>query len=321
MPVNNNLSEIESFIQNNNEFLLLGHENIDGDCLGSLQGLAYILAEMDKDITIGYYQALPDILQFAVAEDLRFSLIEDEIPDISQVIVLDSSGIDRLGPAVDISQQAEILNIDHHEDNNFYGDLNYISPAAAATGTIIYNLAREFNWPITDRAAQNLVLAIVSDTGFFRYSNTDAQTLATVKELMELGADLHKINRALYSQNKPERMRLLGRTLSKLEIIAARKVACLYIDEEDYQQTGTTPQDNEGFVNYARDIADVEVGILFSRENNQVKVSFRSNNYVKVNEIAAEFGGGGHPRAAGCKITGGLTEVSKKVIAEVKNHV
>ncbi len=319
--LNNKIAEIADFIAAEEEFLLLGHEDADGDCIGSLAGLAYLLKGLGKNPVIAIYQPVPEMFQLAIADELQLLDASEQLPEIASVIVLDSSGQDRLGPAADILESRTVLNIDHHEDNDFFGDLNYVRPEAAAAGLIIYDLAVSLGWKINEKAARALALAILSDTGFFRYSNTDTQTLAAVQELMDLGADIHRINRALYGQNKPEAMRLLGRGLSRIEVCGQGKVAYFYLDREDYRTTGTTSRDNEGFVNFARNISGVEVGIFFSEESDCIKVSFRSNDYLRVNDIAASFGGGGHPRAAGCKVAGDLERVINEVINEVEKHV
>jgi len=116
-------------------------------------------------------------------------------------------------------------------------------------------------------------------------------------------------------------MRLLGRGLSRIEVSGQGRIAYFYLNREDYRITGTSSRDNEGFVNFARNISGVEVGIFFSEEVDCIKVSFRSNDYLRVNDIAASFGGGGHPRAAGCKTSGELDKVIDRVINEVKKHV
>ncbi len=319
--VNNEIAEISDFITAEDEFLLLGHEDADGDCIGSLAGMAYLLQELGKNSVIGIYQPVSEMFQLIIQDDLKIVKVSEDLPDINRVIVLDSSGQDRLGPAADLLDSRTVLNIDHHEDNDFFGELNYVRPESAAAGMIIFDLAVSLNWKINQNAARALALAILSDTGFFRYSNTGSRVLKVVQELMELGADIHKINRSLYGQNKPEAMRLLGRGLSRIEVSGQDRIAYFYLDREDYRITGTTSRDNEGFVNFARNISGVEVGIFFSEEDDCIKVSFRSNYYLRVNDIAARFGGGGHPRAAGCKVSGELDRVIDRVINEVKKHV
>ncbi|MGM0420930.1 MAG: DHH family phosphoesterase, partial [Bacillota bacterium] len=232
------------------------------------------------------------------------------------------STTDRLEPVTHLLADEKVLNIDHHEDNSHYGELNYISPATAAVGQILYQLAEYLDWPLSKKAGESLALAVLADTGFFRYSNTDRSVLQMIESLMGLGVDIYQINRHLYGKERPEVLQLLGRALQRLSLTAEGKIAYFYLEFEDYSATGTDNRDKDGFVNYARDVDGVELGILFSEEyDGKVKVSFRSNEYLPANQLAAEFGGGGHPRAAGCSVETPLPETMENVLARAKTYV
>ncbi len=323
------ISALERTIARGGSFFLLGHENPDGDCLGSMAGLYNLLSGRGKDVTMAVYEEIPR--QFQLAAD---SMEEEpglysgaaDLSSFDAVIALDCSDRKRLGPAsgavADLDpEETALINIDHHEDNTHFGGINLVVEEAAATGEIIFDLARNWNWTIPLNSARPLALAMLADTGFFRYSNTDRDVMKKVMELMDIGVDIYQINRDLYGRKDPRILKLTGRALSSLELAAEGKIAYMVLRNEDYTRTGTGPQDREGIVNYARDVEDVEAGLLFSEEDSGVKVSFRSNSYLSVNSIAAEFGGGGHPRAAGCRLEMEIEEAVEKVLAEVKKNV
>ncbi len=323
------LSALEEIFKKGGSFFLLGHEDPDGDCIGSLAGLYHLLKEKNKDVEILLFDDVPPRFELAtggIDNDLR---IISEVESLSRrdgVVVLDSSSIDRVEPAQKaienmVKEEQQVVNIDHHEDNSHFGTINYVIPDAAATGEILLDMARSWSWQINEPGARALALAMLADTGFFRYSNTDRAVLEKMLFLLDYEVDLYSISRKLYGNKKPRKLKLLGRALSGLRILHGNKIASLIISKDDYRLTGTSPVDRDNIVNYARDIEGVEVGLLFSEEEEGIKVSFRSNDYVDVNKIAAEFGGGGHSRAAGCRINSDIDTAVDEVLEEVKKRV
>ena len=326
-----NISVLLQAFERGGSFFLMGHIDPDGDCVGSLAGLSNLLAGAGGDNEIIVYEEIPKKFELAFAGlKTEVSLYDKDIPleNCDAIIALDCSDIDRLKPARDrlerIREQSgrpQLINIDHHEDNSHFGNINLVVPSAAATGEIIFDLANKAGLEIDFSAARALALAILADTGFFRYSNTSRRVIEKVLRLMDEGVDLYEINRSLYASHRPGVIQLLGRALTSLRTAAGGKIAYLKLRSIDYQLTGTGPEDREGFVNYARDIDGVEAGLIFSEEEKGIKVSFRSNEYLRVNDIAGKFGGGGHPRAAGCLLECDLEEAVETIIAEVKKHV
>lgn len=323
------ISALQQVFSKGGTFFLLGHKEPDGDCIGSLSGLYYLLQSQNKTVDMAVYEKIP--LQYQlVTEDIEEDILmysEDiKLSEYDIVMVSDCSDLGRLGPARKtvenlLEKETTVINIDHHDDNSHFGNYNLVIPEAAATGEIIYDLAQEWRWKISRPAARALALAILSDTGFFRYSNTTTEVMEKVLKLMEMGVDIYRINRSLYGRKQPRVLKLQGKALASLKLASQGDIAYLQITREDYKSTNTIPQDKEGIVNYARDVEGVEVGILFSEEKDGIKVSFRSNNYLPVNDIARKFGGGGHLRAAGCKVNGDLEQVINDVIAVVKKNV
>ncbi|MFW5873111.1 MAG: DHH family phosphoesterase [Bacillota bacterium] len=313
----NSISQVANFIAAWDSFLLIGHEDPDGDCLGSIFSFGLLLQNLGKKISVGLYKPLNDKYSFIKNNlDLECFIIDERtsLRSNNGIIALDSSDSERLGPAKNLLKDQKVLNIDHHIDNKHFGDINYVSPDSAATGQIIYEIANYLNWSYDKNIAYYMSVAVLSDTGFLRYSNTDRSVIQMIDQMMAEGVNIYQINRDLYGKEKPKKLKLIGRALNNLTILENEKIAYLYLEKKDYDELGANFEDKEGIVNYARDIDNIEVGILFNEEDNRIKVSMRSNEYYPVNELAAEFGGGGHPKAAGCGINLKLEKAIKEVI-------
>lgn len=319
------LEEIADQIKKRDQFLLLGHIDPDGDCIGSLFSLKWILDKLGKrslvlldEVPVDY-----DFLEI-IADDYRlftdFNLLEKESD--RTIITLDSGDRERLGQGKDYLDFFPVFNLDHHVDNTEFGDLNYIDPNKAAAAVIVYELADKLDIELDIKIGQAIVMGIIADTGSFRYSNTSPLVLNIVADLLEKGVDIYKINQMLYGRNSYESVVFKGLALSTIQKSEDGKIAWISAADEIFARSGLKENDSMGIVNYARDIKGVEVGISFTeRKEDEIKVSLRSNNYVPVNEIAAVFSGGGHPRAAGCKIKGELDQVREKVLKEVERYV
>lgn len=315
----NNISQVAKYIAAWDSFILIGHEDPDGDCLGSVFSLGLLLKNLDKKVKVGLYKPLNNKYSFIKNNlELDYFIVEEttEIKEDTAIIALDSSDSERLGPAKNLLQNHKILNIDHHIDNKHFGDINYVSPDSAATGQIIYDIAYYMSWHINKTIAYYLAVAVLADTGFLRYSNTDRSVIQMIDQLMAKGVNIYEINRDLYGKEKPKNLKLIGRALNNLTILEDEKIAYLYLEKKDYEELDANFEDKEGIVNYARDIDNIEVGILFNEEDDRVKVSLRSNDYYPVNKLAAEFGGGGHPKAAGCGINLDLKTAIEQVISK-----
>ena len=322
------LAEIAEEINKNNYFLLVGHIDPDGDCIGSLFGLKWCLDVLGKESKILLPESPEESfgeLDFTKQEFSQFSDFDPEKLDWPEfnIIALDAGDRERLGEADNIKVDNNLMiNIDHHVDNTLYGDINYVNADMAAVGVIIYNLAAELGIPVSEKIGKALAIAIISDTGSFRYGNTTPRVMKIMASLMEVGVDLFQINKMLYSNNSYESVILKGLALSTLQKSDDGKIAWLYVDQDMFDRAGVEDNDSMGLVNYARDIRGVEVGISFVEQgDNEIKISFRSNDYCPVNKIAAKLSGGGHPRAAGCSIQTDMSSALEMVVEEVKDYV
>lgn len=330
------LKDIAKKIKLKNNFLILGHIDPDGDCVGSIFALKWILDKLNKDSLMLFYDSPRDKFDFlinsttetkSVKKDKDYIIFNEiNIDDFSRTdyhyIVLDSSNPDRLGEGKKLIKDNFVINIDHHPDNTNFGDVNFIDSDRAAVGEIVYELSQIFNIKVDKKIGEAIATAIITDTGSLQYENTSARVLEIMSKLMKKNIDLYKINRKLYGNYSFNSVKLKGLALSNLKRTSSGKIAWLFVDEKMMNKTCTESKDVTGFVNYARDIAGVEIGIAFvEKEKNEIDVSLRSNSYVEVNEIASIFGGGGHARAAGCSINMKLDRAMDSVLQEVKKFV
>ncbi len=321
------LKEIASEINKREKFIILGHVDPDGDCIGSVFAMKMILDSLNKKSIIILNDFAIDEFEFLISDE--FELL-DEIDKEKYnnreytVIALDAGNRERLGSSAEkLLKDKFIINIDHHPDNSHFGDLNFIDSKKAAVGQIIYELASILNCEIDSIIGTAIATAILSDTGGLRYKNTTVSVLKIITNMIEKGIDFYSINKELFGNYKFSAVKLKGLALATLERSKNGKIAWLYIDQDMMEKTETDDKDAGGFVNFARDIKDVKVGISFlEAENEKIKVSFRSNtNNISVNKIASLFDGGGHTRAAGCILEDNLKNAIKRIINEVEKVV
>jgi len=306
------------------EVALFSHVSPDGDCLGSMLALGIALESLGKNVT--YYNAgpIPDNLRFLPGVNRICTEIPREIPKAS--IFIDCAEAERADNAITRSdlEGKIIFNIDHHVSNDNFGTFNWVDSKAAATGEMICLLLKTMNVAITKDIAINLYTAIITDTGRFSFSNTTAKSFKIAAELVKVGIDLVAINNMLFEQKSLSQTKLLHKALSNLELIQNGKIAVIVLSQKDFKQSGAEENLSEGLVNYARNIENVEAAALLKEVDKQnIKVSFRSNNWLDVNQVAAQFGGGGHVRAAGCTVALPLGEAKQAVISaleEALNH-
>jgi bifunctional oligoribonuclease and PAP phosphatase NrnA len=214
------------------------------------------------------------------------------------------------------------VNIDHHASNSRFGDLVYVEPDRASCGEIIFDLLKAAKMPITKEIAECLFVAISTDTGSFQYPAVTPSTFRIAAELLELGVNIGEMNRKTYESNPPRRLLLLREILQSAKFDSADRIGYFWIEAASYERSGAKPEDSEGMIDHVRSIRSVLVAILFEEVSSegQIRLSFRSKDpRIDVNKIAQQFGGGGHPAAAGARIKGDRNEVEAKVLQAVRN--
>jgi phosphoesterase RecJ-like protein len=307
-------------ISKHRTFCIVGHIRPDGDCVGSQLGLALALKGEGKKVTVWNEDPMPQKLAFLDPDHLFQKPKRGQRFDC--VIATDCASFERLGTAgASINNRKQFINIDHHASNTRYGNLNWVSPREPSSGELIFRLIKVAKWPITKEIADCLFTAVSTDTGSFQYPTTRPGTFHAGAELVTRGADLAKICDEVYQSYPLSRARLLKHVYSHFRLTHDNQIAYFWLKKADYARTGAEADDSEGLIDHIRAIAPVEVACLFEEiEPELTRISLRSKNEkVNVNEIAAQFGGGGHKAAAGARIPGSPLAVQRKVIAAVKN--
>jgi phosphoesterase RecJ-like protein len=237
------------------------------------------------------------------------------------VIAVDCASFDRLGAVgAAVAQRKCLINIDHHQSNTRYGDLNWISDREASTGELVFRLAEVAGWPITPAIADCLFTAVSTDTGSFQYSTTQPVTYHTAGELVRRGANVEKICHEVYQSFSLSRVRLLKHVYNHFHMTHDNQIAWLWLKKGDFARTGADRSDTEGLIDHIRAIEPVVVACVFEEiEENVIRISLRSKSpKINVNQILSAFGGGGHAAAAGARIAGKPLTVQRKVIGAVK---
>ncbi len=300
--------------------LVVSHVDPDGDSIGSMIALGMVLEKMGLKADLYSEDGIPRIYRFLPGAD-RVVKELDPRRRYDLLFAVDSSDIKRLGDKVPFRKIAKtVINIDHHPDNTKYGDINYVEKSSS-TAELLYKLIKHFKLPIDREIAGNLYVALITDTGNYRYENTSVTTFDMAKEMLKAGVDTHAITTRIYDTKSIASVRLQAAALATLKATPDRKAAWAVVSKEMMERSGAKSEDLVGLVDQIRSIDGVEVAILFREDDGKVKVNFRSKEKVSVSAIAKRFGGGGHIRAAGATLAGDLESAQKKVIAEVEKYL
>ncbi len=313
------IDRILEVIRESKTFCVVGHIRPDGDCVGSQLGLTLALRNEGKKAVCWNEDAIPQKYKFLDPDGL-FQKPKAGMK-FDCVIAADCASFERLGRAGKcIARRKTFLNIDHHESNTRYADVNWVSAREPSCGELIFRLLKVARWPITRPIADCLFTAVSTDTGSFQYSTTRPGTFHVGAELVTRGANLSKICDEVYQSYPLSRARLLRHVYSKFRLTANDRIAWFWLKQADFNRTGAESNDTEGLIDHIRAIEPVVVACVFEEiEPELTRISLRSkSDRVNVNEIAAQFGGGGHPAAAGARIPGKPLSVQRKVIAAVK---
>jgi len=308
---------IELLKEEEGPILIASHENPDADTLGSALALYMFLRKKGKRVVVGCKDRVPHFLDFLPGAEEVVRLPVNEV--FSLAIVVDASGFYRVNAEVKTFKR---VRIDHHVGGEFYGEYDYIDPDAPSTTALIYRLICEWDRSAIDRdMAENLYAGLATDTGFFKYSNTDAETFQLAKELVELGAQPHWTFVNFAERESLNKMKLISKVLETMSLHEDGLVAGITIFDRFFRETGCEYPDSEGLVNYPRSLEGVEVAyaIIEKPEEGVWKVSLRSKGRADVAKIAEALGGGGHKYASGCKIqAGGYQEALEKLLKAVR---
>jgi bifunctional oligoribonuclease and PAP phosphatase NrnA len=306
-------------IREHERICIVGHIRPDGDCVGSQLGLALALRGQGKHVTCWNEDPIPQKLAFLDPENILQRPQPGQAFDC--VIATDSATVDRLGNVGRLVQDRKLfINIDHHVSNTRYADLNWVQGKAPSTGELIYYLLKTARWPVTPAIADCLFTAVSTDTGSFQYPTTRPATYAVAGELVKRGANIARICNQVYQSYSLSRVGLLKHVYNRFRLKHLNQIAYFWLRKSDFARTGATPDETEGLIDHIRDIEPVVVACVFEEMDPQLtRVSLRSKSpAVNVGEIAAAFGGGGHPAAAGARIPGNPMSVQRKLLNAIK---
>ncbi len=313
------IDRILDAVRESKNFCVVGHIRPDGDCVGSQLGLALALQNEGKKVFCWNEDAVPDKYRFLNRDGLFQKPKRGMKFDC--VVATDCASYERLGKVVPcISQRKILVNIDHHESNTRYGDINWVSGREPSCGELIFRLLKVARWPITRPIADCLFTAISTDTGSFQYATTRPGTFHAGAELVTRGANLAKICDEVYQSYPLSRVRLLKHLYAHFRLEHQNQIAYLWLRKADFARAGSESDETEGLIDHIRDIEPVIIACVFEEiEPELTRISLRSkSDKVNVSEIAAQFGGGGHQAAAGARIPGKPLSVQRQVIAAVK---
>ena len=325
--INPELRPIIEWLQRpgNDHFLVTSHVNPDGDGLASMLVCGRILRHLGKQVWLvadGFlsprYSYLPQIdTVVAYREGL-----EAELP-VAHVITVDVPTLSRLERVARlIPRDAAILKIDHHPSDDDFGEFNYVDTAASSTAELVYHLCVGLGVPCDAALGTWLYTGIAFDTGRFRFSSTTPNALIIAGEMVRAGANPQLIAEQLFYEYRPTTLSLLASTLQSLERVLDGRVSILSLDHAVLGQARYRDEDADGFVDYAVSLQGVEVA-LFLREHEpgQIRVSLRAKHDFDVRAVAELFGGGGHRKAAGARMTGTLTEAKARLVGEIQGRL
>jgi phosphoesterase RecJ-like protein len=299
------MQKIKDILNDSQSMYIFPHMVADGDAMGSCASLCGIMRKMGKTADIVMEDEIPDNLMFLNKDYVMFADKDTQLPKRDLCIALDCSNVDRFPKREHLFFGAgeKTACIDHHVTKSDYADINLIDPYAAATCELMYELYDFMGIPLDIEAGEALYTGIVTDTGNFQYTNTTKKTHIIAAELIDLGIDKKNINITLYQSERMEKLKLHAMIMNNMEIFCGGRAAMAYVTLDMYDQAGARTSESDGINTSLRDIKGVEVAV-FLREmsEHEIKVGFRSKNYVDVAEIAVELGGGGHKHAAGCAV-------------------
>jgi bifunctional oligoribonuclease and PAP phosphatase NrnA len=298
--------------------LLITHGRPDGDGLGSMLALATAARGEGKNVHMLVPDEIPERLGFMF--DLHHPSGEDEFAALSEasdlIVILDTHALaqldgiaDKLGPLAD-----KIIIIDHHSTGDPLSETAWIDSSAAATGVMVGEVIDGLKWAMDATAAEALLTAVLTDTGWLRFANTDGRCLRAVAHWTDMGVRPDILYRKIYQNDRPQRLALKVKLLESVEFHFDSQLAVMVLRGEDFERSGCLRSETENMVNEALQIGTVESAILLVEDGDQVRGSLRSRDQVDVAALAAQFGGGGHRRAAGLRNSMPIDELKTQLV-------
>src|ERR671935_705199 len=309
------LSAVADAIREHDRFLLTTHENPDGDALGSLLAAKLAFDQLGKDTVMVLHSdaPLPGEYQFMPLAELKRRWPDDVSERV--FIALDCANESRIADPEVLGRVPLSIDIDHHHDNTRFGQINLIVPDASSTGEVLRDLFRELGVELTPDIAEPLYIALVTDTGRFQYTNTTPKALRLAAELVEAGADVHRVFQGVYETVQFAKLKLLARALDRAQVFEGGAIVVSYLLRTDFHEVGAAEAYSEGIIDYLRAVEGAEMAVLIReppRSDGPVRrVSLRASvDELDVSAIARRSGGGGHRQAAGFSSESSIDEIT-----------
>ena len=315
------LSAVVDAIRGHDRFVLTTHENPDGDALGSLLAAKLAFDQLGKDSVMVLHgdAPLPGEYQFMPLAELRRRWPDDVSERV--LVALDCANESRIADPEVLGRVPLTLDIDHHHDNTRFGDVNLIVPMASSTGEVLRDIFRELGVVLTSAIAEPLYIALVTDTGRFQYTNTTPKALRLAAELVEAGADVHRVFQGVYESVQFAKLKLLARALERAQVYEGGRIVISYLLRTDFADVGAAEPYSEGIIDFLRAVEGADMAVLIReppREDGPTRrVSLRASvDELDVSAIARKSGGGGHRQAAGFSSEASIEEISEFVRQE-----
>jgi phosphoesterase RecJ-like protein len=316
-------------LRNSRRVLLASHANPDGDAIGALLAMGIALEQLRCEVVRYNESAIPAVYRFLPSVEKIHSILTDA-ERFDTAVILDCGDLSRVGAAADrIADIPAVINIDHHTTNTRFGNHQLVDVDACATSEIVYKLIRAMEIEINAAMATAIYTGILTDTGSFRFSNTNREAFSICEAMVALGVNPSTVAQHVYGTYSLGRIKLLNLALDSIEISDNGLLSIMTVTQEMLADTGTQPEDADGLINYARRIQDVRVAALIHELENsngatggrtRFHVSLRSDGSVDVSRIASGFGGGGHAGAAGFSVESSLVEL-KQIIYSLSDDL
>jgi phosphoesterase RecJ-like protein len=321
-PTMTDLESVAEMLRAHDRFLVVTHENPDGDALGSLLATTVALRQLGKDAEMYLSGSAPLPREYAF---MRLEDVLRELPgdmDERVLVAVDCAKSDRMGPdQAPVDRAKLVVNIDHHHDNTRFGQVNLIVADASSTGEVLRDVFRELGVTIVPEIAEPLYIALVTDTGRFQYANTTPKSLRLAAELVEAGADVHEVFQQVYESVEFAKLKLLARALERARVFEGGRIVVSHLLRNDFAEVGAPEPYSEGIIDYLRAVEGSELAVLIReppRDDGPTRrISLRASvDELDVSAIARIFGGGGHRQAAGFQSDKSVDEIIELIRRE-----
>lgn len=321
-PHHDEYARLRELIDANSEVLILGHKDADGDTLGCSLAFAEALERLGKTAWVLIPAPLPAVYEWLPGFD---RILEAPPPgaDPHLVLFFDAGTMERSGSAINhIAEHATVVNVDHHNSNSRFGDVNIIDTGAAAVGQMMIEMLDGFGYPITPTIATNLYTALMTDTGGFRHENTTARVLECAARLAALGANPGRIAEMVYKSAPLTTLKLSGLAMASMQVELDGRLAWARVSRRMLKEAGAVMAEAEGIIDQLNSLAGLELAVLFKEVGSRLtKISVRSRGEIDASRLCGDFGGGGHLRAAGAEVHLAMEDAVDAVLEAAREQI